>query len=436
MLLSKINQHIIDHFPEIKTAKLLLAVSAGVDSMVMLVLFTKLNIDITVAHCNFKLRGKESDLETVFLEKYLLKNNIPHHIVYFDTEIFAANNNLSIQLAARKLRYDWFAELLNKFNLDYVITAHHLDDQIETFLINLTRGTGLDGLLGIPPKNNKILRPLLNISREEILDYAILNKIEWCEDSSNASVKYLRNRIRHQIVPVLKELNTDFLQTFSHSLQHLNQFNDGFQDGFELLTEKIVNQTNDVYFIDLIKVKELKNPNAFLYHFLKPFEFSAWADIYALTSALSGKKIYSNKYVLLKDRDHLLLKKIVEEDKTEYKINDISDFSILPFKIFVDTLYLANLPNNNSINLDFQKLLFPLIVRKWKEGDFFYPSGMDGKKKISKYFKDQKFSEFKKQETWLLVQNNNIDIIWIIGQRPDKRYLAHTNLNHTLHIEI
>lgn len=434
MLTLKIKQYIQQNFPEMFTSKLLLAVSGGVDSMVMLDVLKKLNFDITVAHCNFKLRGAESDGETQFLKEYLIKNNISHHIIFFDTESYAAQHKLSIQLAARKLRYDWFYSLLHK-NLDYIVTAHHLDDQIETFLINLTRGTGVEGLLGIPAKNDKIVRPFLGVSRDEILDYAVLNQIEWRDDSSNASTKYFRNKIRHKVVPVLKELNPEFLNTFSNTLAHLNQFNMGNTDGFESLKNRIVTQNEDTFSIDLRELKQLKAPEAFLYQFLKPFQFTAWNDIYNLAQALSGKMIYSDQYVLLKDRDELFVKPILAVTKSLYTINDTADFNQVPFHILIKSNMLNEVNNKTEIGLDIELLKFPLIIRKWQEGDYFYPYGMQGKKKLSKYFKDEKFTQFQKQDTWLLLQNNDTDIIWVVGYRVDRRYIAKNDSHNTLYLK-
>ena len=213
-MLSKLETHLSENFSFLKEKKLLLATSGGLDSMVMADLFQKMNFDVAIAHCNFQLRGLESFGDQNFIQEYAERNKISVFITQFDTENFAKDYKLSIQIAARTLRYDWFYELLETKNYDYLLTAHHLDDNVETFLINLTRGTGLDGLTGIPEQNEKIIRPLLIFSRDEIEDYAKENNILWREDSSNASDKYLRNKIRHHIVPILKELNPDFLSSF------------------------------------------------------------------------------------------------------------------------------------------------------------------------------------------------------------------------------
>ena len=221
-MLIKFQNHIATNFPQLKDKKLLLAVSGGIDSMVLLDLFYKLRFDICVVHCNFQLRGKESKGDEMLVREICQDSYIPYFIESFDTTEFAKINKLSIQLAARKLRYDWFQEIIS-LGFDYVLTAHHLDDNVETFLINFTRGTGLEGLTGIPAQNGNIIRPLLPFSREEIENYALENKIQWREDSSNASDKYFRNKLRHNIVPTLKELNTGFLDSFQNTLHHLHQ---------------------------------------------------------------------------------------------------------------------------------------------------------------------------------------------------------------------
>jgi tRNA(Ile)-lysidine synthase len=224
-MLTKFQHHIELNFPYLKEKKLLLAVSGGLDSMVLMHLFQELNYSIGIAHCNFQLRGKESDADENFVKLQAEKFQIPIFSTRFETEKFANTNKLSIQLAARKLRYDWFYQLLEEENYDYLLTAHHLDDQLETFLINLSRGTGIEGLTGIPATNDKIMRPLLPFSREEILAFAEENSLSWREDSSNASTKYLRNKIRHEVIPILKTLNPNFLPTFENTLEHLNQAN-------------------------------------------------------------------------------------------------------------------------------------------------------------------------------------------------------------------
>jgi len=232
-MLQKFDQHITMNFPFLKESKLLLAISGGLDSVVLMHLCNQLKLSVSLAHCNFKLRNEESDLDEEFVIKLsqILNNQI--FTIHFDTENYAQEHKTSIQIAARNLRYQWFQELVSTHHFDYILTAHHADDNLETFLINLTRGSGLEGFTGIPEKNGNIIRPLLPFSRAEILEYAKENQLKWREDASNASTKYVRNKIRHQIVPILKEINPNLLDSFSKTLTHLQESQQMIEDTFE-----------------------------------------------------------------------------------------------------------------------------------------------------------------------------------------------------------
>ena len=388
-MLMKFQHHIEQNFPQLKDKKLLLAVSGGIDSMVLLDLFYKLRFDICIVHCNFQLRGKESDADEMLVRETCQDSYIPYFIESFDTLEFAKENKLSIQLAARKLRYDWFQEIIS-LGFDYVLTAHHLDDNVETFLINFTRGTGLEGLTGIPAQNGNIIRPLLPFSREEIENYALENKIQWREDSSNASDKYFRNKLRHNIVPTLKELNTGFLDSFQNTLHHLQQSESLVNDASKLVFEKVVEEKENKLEIHLKSLLEFQNYKAYLYQWLKEYGFSAWNDIYDLVEAQSGKQVFSESHVLLKDREKLILSERKEINKSEvFIIESIESKVNIPLKLrFCKAVNIFE-TDSNCIFVDESKIKFPLTIRKWQEGDYFYPSGMNGKKKLSKYFKDE-----------------------------------------------
>jgi tRNA(Ile)-lysidine synthase len=430
---NQFQNHLQTNFPYLKEKKLLLAISGGIDSMVLLHLFHRLNFDITIAHCNFCLRNEESDADEDFVRTTCEALKIPFHIQRFDTKQFASDYKLSIQIAARKLRYDWFAELLSSQKLDYVLTAHHLDDEIETFLINLTRGTGLEGLTGIPAENGSVIRPLLQFSREQIEHFTKENNIQWREDSSNASDKYLRNKLRHDVVPVLKELNPSFMNSFQNTLDNLKQSQTLVDDASRIVYKKVVIEEENQKKIDISELMQLKNYEAYLYQWLKPLGFAAWDDIYDLVHAQSGKQVFSEDYLLLKDRTYLIVttKKLVNQ--TIYKIEK-SDVQVnIPLKLTLCNIgYISNL-NSNCIFVDEDKINFPLTIRKWQEGDVFYPSGMQGKKKVSKYFKDQKFSLIDKQNQWLLCSND--EIVWVINHRADQRFLANNNTKNILKLE-
>lgn len=434
-MLEKFKNHLDQNFPHLYGKKLLLTVSGGIDSVVLVHLCKKIQLEIGVAHCNFQLRDTESDEDELFVQELCTQYNIPIFIQKFSTSDYAVQRKLSTQLAARELRYNWFNEIIENNNYDYIVTAHHLDDQIETFLINLTRGTGLEGLTGIPEQNDKIIRPLLIFSRNEIENFANKNKIDWREDSSNASDKYLRNKIRHAVVPVLKQLNPSFLTSFQETLNHLKQSVELVEDVTAIMYERIVTQLDHKIQINIEELLKLKNYKSYLYQWLKEYGFTAWDDIYNLPHTQSGKQVFSNSYILLKDRNYLLLSpKEKEELKESFFINENLKNHKVPLNLsFCNISYISN-SDNNIIFVDEDKLQFPLEIRKKKEGDSFYPSGMNGKKKLSKYFKDEKYSLLEKEEQWLLVSNN--EIVWVIGKRADQRFLANENTQNTLKIEL
>ena len=431
-MLTKFQHHIEQNFPQLKDKKLLLAVSGGIDSMVLLDLFYKLRFDICVVHCNFQLRGTESDADELLVREICQEGYIPYFIESFDTLEFAKENKLSIQLAARKLRYDWFQEIIS-LGFDYVLTAHHLDDNVETFLINFTRGTGLEGLTGIPAQNGNIIRPLLPFSREEIENYANENRIQWREDLSNASDKYFRNKLRHNIVPILKELNTGFLDSFQNTLHHLQQAESLVNDASKLVYEKVVVEKENRLEICLKPLLQFKNYKAYLYQWLKNYGFSAWNDIYDLVEAQSGKQVFSETHVLLKDREKLILSERKSTDKSEvFIIESIESKVNIPLKLRFSKAVNIFETHSNCIFVDENKFKFPLTIRKWQEGDYFYPSGMTGKKKLSKYFKDEKYSLIDKENQWLLCSEDQI--VWVIGKRADNRFTSKETTQNSIKI--
>lgn len=434
-MLEKLQNHIHLNFLHLKGKKLLLATSGGIDSMVLVHLLHQLKFQIGIAHCNFNLRGNESYDDEKFVRHYAQDNQIPIHVISFQTEEFAIENKLSIQIAARELRYNWFNQLLNSEKYDFILTGHHLDDQVETFLINFTRGTGLEGLTGIPAQNGTIIRPLLPFSREEIENYAKENNIEWREDSSNSSNKYLRNKLRHDIVPILKELNPSFLNSFQNTLEHLKQSNDLSEDASKMVYEKVVEELEDKKEINLNTLLKYKNYKSYLYQWLKNFGFVAWEDIYNLVEAQSGKQVFSETHIILKDRDKLIVfPKTEKEENQEYFLNENQKTLKVPLNINVSKVVNISNTTNNVIFVDENKIQFPLVIRKKQEGDSFYPSGMSGKKKLSKYFKDEKYSLLDKEKQWLLTSNN--EIVWVIGKRANEQFLANETTQNIIKIEI
>ncbi|WP_233896816.1 tRNA lysidine(34) synthetase TilS [Tenacibaculum piscium] len=429
-MLQELAKHINTDFPFLKDKKLLIAISGGLDSVVLTHLLAQLKYDISLAHCNFQLRNEASNLDEVFVENLSEKLKIPVFSIQFDTLEYAKKQQLSTQLSARKLRYDWFEKLSENHAFDYVLTAHHADDNLETFLINLTRGTGLDGLTGIPAVNGNIVRPLLKFSRAEIQKYALENNIKWREDASNAETKYVRNKIRHQIIPVLKELNPSLLKTHQKTTDFLQQSQEIVTDKIQEITAEIITKEtkhgNDFIKINIAKLVKLSNPKIYLYQLLKNYKFTAWNDVYNLMYAQSGKKIITKTHTLLKNRNFLILS---STNKTENTTNQNISFNknirkiTYPIQLVFENSSEKIISTENSIIVAENLLNYPLYIRTWKTGDYFYPKGMTGKKKVSKYFKDEKLSVFDKNNTWLLCTADN-QIIWIIGKRQDRRFLS------------
>jgi tRNA(Ile)-lysidine synthase len=435
-MLEKFRIHIAQNFTFFNEKKLLLATSGGLDSMVLLHLFQQLDFEIAIAHCNFQLRGIESFGDQNFVQEYADANKIPVFITQFDTTAFANDYKLSTQVAARELRYNWFYELLETKNYDFILTAHHADDNLETFLINLSRGTGLEGLTGIPQQNDKIVRPLLLFSRQEIEDYANENAIKWREDSSNASDKYLRNKIRHHLVPILKELNPNFIASFQKTQSYLQESQDMVDDAAIMVYQQVAKEQGDTIHFDLKKLKQLPNFRSYLFQWLKEFGFTAWEDIYDLAESQTGKKVYSDTYLLLKNRNFLILSPLNQKDEVEEFIIEENQADVnFPIKLsFCKADDISNL-SNTTIFVDADKLEFPLVLRKWKDGDSFSPFGMNGKtKKVSKFFKDEKLSLIEKDTTWLLCSDNQI--IWIVGIRQDERFKIENTTQHILKIAL
>ena len=420
-MLSKFQNQINENLPFLKGKKLLLAVSGGIDSMVLMRLCVEMKMDISVAHCNFTLRGDESDADEYFVVNKATEYKIPYFIQKFDTEILSKQKKQSIQVTARNLRYEWFNTLLINNDYDYMLTAHHLDDSLETFLINFTRGSGLNGLTGIPQQNVSIVRPLLPFSRTEIEIFANENKVEWREDSSNASDKYLRNKLRHDVIPILKELNPSLLHSFENTISNLQQAQSLVDDASRIVYRKVVTDTNFQKRINLTELIQLPNYNAYLYQWLEPLGFSDWESINDLATAQSGKQIHSQNHTLLKDRNFLIVFPKQESEKTTLFLIEKEQKEVkFPLKIkFCNVDDISN-QATNTIFVDEDKLQFPLVIRKWQEGDWFYPHGLNGKKKLSKFFKDEKYSLLDKSEAWLLCSNNQI--VWIIGDRQDDRF--------------
>lgn len=418
-------QSLLDsRFSFLKNEKILVACSGGLDSVVLTQLLVKSGYEILLAHCNFSLRGIESDTDSQFVIELSKSLGTPVYTETFETEAFAEAQGLSIQMAARALRYKWFETLSEQLNIKYILTAHHLDDDLETFLINFSRGTGLKGLTGIPKGNQKIIRPLLEFSREEILAFAERHNLKWREDSSNFSNKYLRNALRLDVIPKWKETAPTLLQSFKTTREHLKNSQLLIEDYVALIFTYVVEETKEGFKLSVSKLKKLPNSKALLYELLYPFGFTAWDDIYQLLDAQAGKQVVSNTHLLLKDRDYLILETIplvkADTDIDEILIANGTTSILTPVKLTFEKVDKLEKASENTIFVDADLLKYPLKLRKWKEGDLFYPFGLNGKKKLSKFFKDEKVSLLTKKKVWFLCSND--EIVWVIGMRADQRY--------------
>ncbi len=436
---TQFEKHISKRISFIKEEKLLIACSGGVDSMILTHLCQQAKLNIALAHCNFNLRGKESDEDELFIREYAKEQELPLYVAQFDTQKIAKEKQLSIQMAARELRYDWFKELSKKENFSYVLTAHHADDNLETFLINLSRGTGIDGLTGIPEVNDIYVRPLLPFSRKEIIHYAQHKKINWREDSSNSSTKYLRNKLRHDVIPELKKVNTTFLQNFTTTLDNLQKQAAFLEEQITRIkkeTFKKISVEPLTYSIKIDQINEQIVSVSNLYYLFKSYGFTTSHDIENLLVAQSGKYIESSTHKLLKNRSELLLSERREDTKEIVLINEIQKTIEIKNKTLVfSSVDEIGEKNKETIYIDKNKINYPLTVRNWRKGDYFYPLGMKGKKKLSKYFKDEKASLLEKEQTLLLCDNNDA-IIWILNYRADNRFKITAGTKHILKITL
>ncbi|MBU3821672.1 tRNA lysidine(34) synthetase TilS [Flavobacteriaceae bacterium XHP0103] len=435
-MLKEFQQHIQSKLPFLKDAKLLLAISGGVDSVVLAHVCHQSQLNVALAHCNFNLRGKESDADEEFVLQLAEDLDLEVFVESFDTEAYAEENKRSIQMAARELRYNWFVELGEQLEFDYVLTAHHADDNLETFLINFTRGTGLEGLTGIPEINGEFIRPLLPFSRIEIEVYAKAQKINWRDDSSNSSRKYLRNKLRHEVIPILKEINPSLLQSFQSTIENLQESQAIVEDSVNGFLEQAMDLSEETHAkFSIAEFKKKDHPKAYLFEVFKDYGFTEWNDVYNLLDAQPGKQVLSGQWRLIKDREFLLLSEIGQDDDKAVTIQTTDKHVTTPCgTLTFEAVETISETSKTSVYVDKSLLQFPLTLRRYQEGDVFYPLGMNGKKKLSKYFKDEKFSLLDKENTWLLCSGDAI--IWVVGKRADNRFKVTENTKQILKIEL
>jgi len=422
------------------TDKILATVSGGIDSVVLCELLHELKIPFGVAHCNFGLRGDESDADEIFVKKLAKKYDVPFYSENFNTNAFAQQEQISTQMAARMLRYTWFERIRLKHGYDYIGTAHHQNDAAETILLNLTKGTGIAGLHGIPVKNGKVVRPLLTLTKDDIYEYVTLKQLIWREDSSNETTKYQRNKIRHEVLPVLKQINPNLENTLAQTVQKIA--------GAERIVAQYINQVKaevlktepEAIYLALAPLQKVTALPVVLHELLKDygFSFDTTQEIIQAFTAIPGKTFSSATHVLVKDREQLVITPKDLGAFGSYEVDHTATQVEVPgLDLQMKHLPAANyqLPRSRKVAaLDVNLLQFPLKIRPWKEGDWFVPLGMNGKKKISDFLIDEKMPANLKSQVKVLTSDKSI--VWVIGYRLDNRFKVTDKTENILEMSI
>ena len=404
-----------------KEDKLILGISGGADSVCLMQLLLALDYKFELAHCNFNLRGKESDEEESFVKELARRYQLKLHVKHFDTQNYANENKVSVQMAARDLRYAWFYDLLLSENAKYIAIAHHANDDIETFFIKLVRGSGLKGLLGIKAKIDSIVRPLMAVSRAEIEQFLKKNDISFREDSSNTSLKYLRNKIRHELMPLLTEMNPSIQKTISDEIKILEGVAEVYYKQIERIKKEMIQNEEATIQLKISDLLALKPINNYLYELLKPYGFSTIDRIVESLKGQSGKQFFSSTHKLLVDREFIFISELDIKQNELIIIQETTNSIKIPIHLnFSKSDNIKWKDDLSSAQVDFEKLQFPLTLRKWKDGDKFSPLGMKTFKKLSDFFIDNKFSLLEKKKQWLLCSGK--DVVWVVGHRIDNRY--------------
>ncbi len=414
-----------EHIPQWKSAKFLIAVSGGVDSMVLLRLFHSLGLNFKIAHCNFQLRGKESDGDEKLVRDVAKKLSVEFLTTRFNTQQEANDKKLSIQETARELRYAWFEELRSEHQLDYVVIGTHKSDEVETVLINLIRGGGLRGIHGILPVRDVIIRPLLSVDREAILKYARKNQITWREDSSNASYNYMRNKIRHQIVPILKKIRPNAEQQITEGAQHIRDYEKIISNEIDRLRSRLLDNKTGLVRVKKKELSKLDPAYLYLYELICEFGFSfpVCKDVITSLNKQVGGLFNSATHTLVNDREYLIITPADQGQSGSAEIAPNTGSIEMPIGLRFNRAEAINYQlekESNIAELDFDRLSFPLMVRPWREGDRFQPLGMAGFKKLSDFLVDEKVPRTLKNRVFILESAG--EIVWIVGMRIDDRF--------------
>lgn len=401
--------------------KILVALSGGADSVALLRLLLALGYACEAAHCNFHLRGAESDRDETFVRRLCKEFQIPLHIIHFETEREAEERHISIEMAARELRYAWFEKIRREYGITVVAVAHHQDDSVETLLLNLIRGTGINGLRGIQPKNGNIVRPLLCLNREEIIGYLQDIRQDYVTDSTNLQDEYTRNKIRLNLLPMMQEINPSVKESILKTAQHLNDAAVIYNKGIEEAKQRTLTEEG----INIQALQKEPTPETILFEILHPLGFNASQvkDIYRALEGQAGKVFSCTGWQVVKDRELLLISPIQKATKPVLEMKE---------RVYTKNFIIPR--DKNAACFDADKLLHPLSLRLWQHGDTFVPFGMKGKKKVSDYLTDRKFSLPRKEQQWVLCCGD--DIIWLIGERTDNRFKVDEKTKKALVIEI
>ena len=437
-MLKKFGEYIEQNGLIRENEKILLAVSGGIDSMVMTDLFIRSGKEIGIAHCNFTLRGEESQADEEFVEKYAADHNISFFSVRFDTMTYAREKKISIQMAARDLRYSWFEKTRKKQGFDLIAVAHNLNDNIETFLINLVRGTGITGLSGIRKARDRVIRPLLFANRKSIEDYCRDNRIPYREDSSNTDTRYIRNKIRHQVLPPLTEINPSVENALNDTSGRLSDINEIFTACTDSLRKKVISRKKTVLVVDLEKLNPYITNNAVMFELFRPFGITSpvLGDLMNIISGQTGSAIMTGSHRIIKNRDELIINEISAKQQISWNYNTAGELSGSPVISSVREVMLTGsymIPAAGNIAcLDMEKITFPLTIRNWQYGDYFYPLGMQHRKKLSDFFTGIKASLITKENTLVLVSGSKI--AWVMGKRIDDRFKVTDKTTRVLEI--
>ncbi|MEI6277448.1 MAG: tRNA lysidine(34) synthetase TilS [Prolixibacteraceae bacterium] len=420
---------------------LLIGVSGGIDSIVLADLLYLAGYAFSIAHCNFNLRGAESDRDEAFVRALAAKYDKPFFRHSFDTSEYATQNGISIEMAARDLRYAWFEEIRHAHHFDKIVVAHHLDDQAETFFLNLARGTGISGLTGIKAINGNVVRPLLFATRKEIESYASVNQLEYREDSTNLLTDFQRNKIRHLVLPLMEELNPSFRQGLQETIGYLRDTLQVYDQAVESVKERVVRRKSHGEIELSIQELKLLNPlSSYLFEILKPYHFNGDVvdEMIKSIGGQSGKQFYSATHRAVLDREVILIHELKEHSDKRYYLDESTTEIDFPVSLTITAQEMTGsvkISRSSKIAMvDREKIQFPLILRKWQKGDYFQPLGMTGMKKLSDFFVDEKFSLPEKENLWLLT--NGEEIVWILGIRLDDRYKITSETNKMLVFEV